>query len=240
MNARRLLPLLFAAVLAGCTQTTERPAPDVPFADAAVGVEQAWWRACFRMPFDAQGEPRWATDLLLADRVAGPALARHRRDIALWRFHRRAGRDGVGHQFSVLFYSDAATATRMLAELQQHPLLPALVAEGALTRLIAPCGGYESPQAIEGTSDPGWAPQLQRTWPYYIMGVSAHWLALIREVGADLPPPPEQPAELLAHYARIGERISAVWRGQGQHAYLHHLSALFGYEPLLIQKYIGF
>jgi hypothetical protein len=34
----------------------------------------------------------------------------------------------------------------------------------------------------------------------------------------------------------VNDRVSALWRGHGQHVYLHHLNALFGYAPLVIRE----
>lgn len=230
---------LLAAGLLGCARQplTQQP-PPVPAAGRITPSElpeHYWWRACFRMPFDEHGEPRWSLDLLLAERLAAPALRRHAAQIPLWRFHRRAAKDAVGHQFSLLFYSDKATADRLFAELAQDPLLPALIDRQYLTRLISPCGDPQPRRPLEATSDPSWDIRLQRTWPHFIMGVSAHWLALIEEVGAQFPAESDAPDALLARYGRIQEEIDAIWREEGQHAYLHHLNALFGYRPLLIR-----
>ena len=72
---------------------------------------------------------------------------------------------------------------------------------------------------------------MQRAWPHFIMGVSQLWLELIREIeqaGADWP------EELEARYAAIGEELDALWRHQGGHALLHHLSAVFGYREVQV------
>jgi hypothetical protein len=42
--------------------------------------------------------------------------------------------------------------------------------------------------------------------------------------------------ELLAHYRGVDEELNRQWRDFGQHAYLHHLSALFGYQPVRIKR----
>jgi hypothetical protein len=30
--------------------------------------------------------------------------------------------------------------------------------------------------------------------------------------------------------------VDGLWRGNAQHAWLHHLNALFGYQPVLIRE----
>jgi hypothetical protein len=34
----------------------------------------------------------------------------------------------------------------------------------------------------------------------------------------------------------VDERVTTLWRDHGQHVYLHHLNALFGYQPLVIRE----
>lgn len=231
--------ILLALLLAGCSLPARQPSAALPNANAlepAGSQEQRWWRACFRLPFDDQQQPRWSLDALLAEQVAAPSLRRHAAQIRLWRFHRRATEDAVGHQFSLLFYSDAGTADALFAELQEHPLTAELLASRQLSQLLTPCGPPDQDQgAIAASSDPSWDPRLQQTWPYFSMGVSAHWLALIEEVGRTIPLESNDSAALLRRYQRIQQEIDEIWREDGQHAYLHHLNALFGYQPLLMR-----
>ena len=46
--------------------------------------------------------------------------------------------------------------------------------------------------------------------------------------------------KLLEQYRKVDEKITEKWRNEGQHALLHHLSAVFGYEPMLIKKELVF
>jgi hypothetical protein len=73
---------------------------------------------------------------------------------------------------------------------------------------------------------------MQRAWPYYIMGVSRLWLELVREYGqaGNLPRSPE------ARYAAINQKIDQLWRDEGGHALLHHLSAVFGYQEVAVVR----
>lgn len=244
MNLLRLAAWVWIALCAaGCARQPLQPDSGLMppgYATVTAHTGHAWYRACFWMPFDEADAPRWAMDLLLADRVAGPAIARHADAIPLWRFHRRAARDVTGHRFSLLFYADAATAEQLFVELEADPLLPTLVTAGYLLGMKRQCAADPFGSGPEASSDHDWDVRLQRTWPYFIMGVSAHWLALIGEVGAEVPLASTAPDALLERYARIGDEIDAIWRAQGQHAYLHHLSALFGYQPLSVETLIQF
>jgi len=64
------------------------------------------------------------------------------------------------------------------------------------------------------------------------MGASRMWLALVSQHADPSPAPPAGFAEMDAAYARADAAVTAVWRDEGRHAFLHHLNALFGYEPL--------
>ena len=45
---------------------------------------------------------------------------------------------------------------------------------------------------------------------------------------------------LLADYATVHQQVVSVWENNGQHAFFHHISAVFGYEPLIIHHRIQF
>jgi hypothetical protein len=233
---RRVPALLGLCVLAACA-TPPRPAVLMPAIGMANGdgQPQRWHASCFRLRLDDAQRPVWATDLLLADRVAAPVMRAHAGDISLWRFHRRAAQDGAGHQFSVLLYTSDAVYADMHAQFEAHPAVQMLKAAGRLDTLIKDCRAAQIRPEIEATSDPAWDPAIQRTWPYFIMGVSASWLALIQDLARQTAVDEAHP---LDSYAAFDRRISELWGGQGQHAYLHHLSGIYGYKPLRIQTWI--
>ncbi|MEK6805210.1 MAG: hypothetical protein AABY95_01000 [Pseudomonadota bacterium] len=195
-----------------------------------------WWQAAFRMPFDEKGTPRWMADLFLAHQVIAPQIKAHAGKIPLWRFHRRAAPDAAGHQFSLIFYTDKQTAQALFTEIQNSPAVTRLIAQDSLDKVVTQCWGGTCDSALEATSDRSWDAPLQRTWPYFMMGASVHWLALIEEVAAEVPAEPDQTGDPLTRYGLIQDKINALWNAQGQHAYLHHLNALFGYEPLQIRN----
>jgi hypothetical protein len=43
----------------------------------------------------------------------------------------------------------------------------------------------------------------------------------------------ENGGSLQAEYQRAQEHLSALWKVHGSHALLHHLNALFAYQPVL-------
>lgn len=232
-----LLGLLLVLLLQACATARPPPAAASPLpvtAPAAPVSGQVWWQAAFRLADDEAGATRWALDLLLADQIVAPLLREHGARVSLWRLHRRAAADAAGHQFSLIFRTDAATAEALFAAIRASPLRARLVERGYLRELVTQCFGGPCDGAPGATSDRRWDPRLAAAWPYFIMGVSAHWLALIGEVGAQLPPAADGVDAQLARYEQIQAQVTALWQRQGEHAYLHHLNALFGYEPMQI------
>ena len=234
-----ILALAFVLALSACTRvvTVRAPMEDLPTASLdATGDGEAWWSIAFIMDWDRQEEPAWHLDTLLADQICAPALAESRSHVRLWRFHRRAGHDKTGHRFSLLVYTDEQTADDLYGRVRENSVLRWLesderVTSVTLTRMHAP-----EPPSIAGSSDSAWPPEIQASWPWYIMGVSQTWLSLIDQVKAEDPFEDTSTAALLDYYATVNDRVSALWRNHGQHVYLHHLNALFGYAPLVIRE----
>jgi len=91
---------------------------------------------------------------------------------------------------------------------------------------------------IEDTSDGNWSPPIKKSWPFYIMGVSEMWLNLIREVASQTSwgKTPATVEAQLRFYEQVNASIEQMWKEEGQHAFLHHLNAIFGYEPLMVRE----
>lgn len=237
---RPSLGLVVAILLAGgCAAPAPKTDWQVPVDDAtaAGAAARRWYSTCFRFTDRAQGRPEWALDLLVADRVAGPALEAHAGDIALWRFHRRAAPDPAGHQFTLLAFTSPDTADALRARFEADPTLARLREAGWLGAVLHGCRADQAKPAPGATSDPAWDASIQASWPWFIMGVSASWLELVRAIARDIPPDEADP---LPGYRAIDARIERLWADQGQHAYLHHLSAVFGYRPLKIETWMRY
>ncbi len=192
------------------------------------------------MPRGADGSSNWDADLLLAHKVIGPALLEHTDTLPLWRFHRRSAADAAGHQFSFIFFSDTATADAIFRWLESEPLIGALQQRGLLINVLRQHNAVDAADDLAGTSDPNWTPMLQRQWPSFIMGVSATWLGLIEEALPAAAEEHETIDDLLGRYSHANRAIGNLWANEGQHAFLHHLSAVFGYKPMKIRKAIQF
>jgi len=198
--------------------------------------EKQWCSIRFKVTWPSHNPPSWPVDLLLAHRVVEPVLTEFNQWIPFWRFHRRAARDVTGHQFSFMFYAPRLVAADIYRSIRKNRILVALLSE----KLIEDIKFDDSPRYpdIENRSDLNWPLKLQKAWPAYIMGVSAMWLELIHlHVGevesTDI-------NVMLQSYRKTNESIDNVWIHEGQHAFLHHLNAIFGYKPLIIKKRMGF
>ena len=199
-----------------------------------------WWKCRFKIVWPDGERPDGAVDLLLAHAVVAPVLSQFGDKISFWRFHRRAARDAAGHQFSFLFYGSPATASSVFGALEKSEVLQKAVTARIVQKTILDDPASPRRPGIGDTSDPNWSPEIQRRWPAFIMGVSAFWLGLIIET---LPPSQELSEDVrqkLSAYRHAGNEITKKWRNEGQHALLHHLNAVFGYEPMLIRKTLSF
>ncbi len=224
-----------ALVCTGCAYTPPSAVPAVT--GLGTRIEDArWFSSCFRMPLGDDGAPRWAVDLALADRVLAPLLATHQAHLGLWRFHRRAGNDVAGHQFSLLVYVSAERYAQMRQAIDGSTALRAMIESGLVREVVHECRAPQQLPLVEATSDPAWDPALQRAWPYFIMGVSASWLALVQEF-ADAA---GTETDVLTKYQKVEARINKLWGLQGRHAFLHHLSAVYGYQPLRMEQWLRF
>lgn len=218
----------------------------VPVDKKAVQNDQhmSWWAYRYRIAWPEEDErPDYAVDLLLAHALVRPVLLKNSEKLLWWRFHRRASRQPPGHQFSFLFYSDRETATDVIKMLDDSSLLGRLRENGMVQETVSSDTYKRQNSAIEAYSDRAWSPVIQRTWPSYIMGVSAYWLALIDELMIEQADSQDATVKdtvklsnMLEDYRRIDEEITLLWKKEGQHVLLHHLSAVFGYKPMTLRK----
>lgn len=241
----RAVLLLLLFVTTGCTSFGQVQKQEIkPVTSAALPSGNGWWFARFRMKWPPDTQAVWYMDLYLAHQVIMPLLEQHKNDISLWRFHRRAARDKAGRQFSFIFYSSPQTAQSIFNLLKTNRQVNNLKFADVIDQET-----YDNPARItrpkiEDTSDKKWPVSIQKTWPYYIMGVSQMWLDLISEVTKEHleNTSPASLEEIEAFYQQVNETITKLWQKEGRHAFMHHLNALFGYEPLIYyeKRYLTF
>lgn len=228
--------LLLLAIVAGCSSLGQVQTRQVkPLKPRVLPAGYGWWHASFRLHWPPDTKPTWYMDLYLAHQVILPQLKQYENEIYLWRFHRRAGRDDAGRMFSFIFYASPQTAENVLNGIKFDPSLDKLKLAGVIDH-----AGFDDPAKItrpniEDTGDKRWPTSLQKAWPYYIMGASQMWLNLIAEIAAEnlTDKAPASIAEIETFYQQVNETITELWQKEGRHAFMHHLNALFEYEPLI-------
>ncbi len=202
----------------------------------AEDTDSGWWHARYRFSWPAGKEPSWHLDALAANEIIKPTLERHRKEILLWRFHRRASRDAAGHQLSFIFFTSSSKAQQVFDDLDSREVLERLESNGDLVLTRYDEVQKNKKPGVEDTSDPHWPLDLQKVWPWFIMGVSETWLGLIAQKAEKLPLKANDSnmEELKGAYVTIHDQVSERWRNHGAHAFVHHLNALFGYEPFQV------
>ncbi len=231
MNSYRQLVIVFLLCgVWGCAPIQPQPV-EVQAVEGDLPEAQGWWYARFRIARPDGAAPRWHIGTLLAGEVIAPVFDTHYRDIMIWRVHRRAGNDDHGHVFSFIFYSTPQGAQRIYSDIADNPVLARLRAAGTVSWVGFDDVRKVTRPAIEDTSDGNWSLPVQQTWPALIMGASRMWLDLVGVLAAAH----ADEADLERRYELVQRDLNSIWAEQGQHAMLHHLSALFAYEPLLIR-----
>ncbi len=197
----------------------------------ALPAAKGWWYARFHIPRPAGEATRWYMGSLLGGEVIVPVFVAHYQDVHIWRIHRRAAYDTLGHVFSFIFYSTPQAAKRIYHSIENHVLVQNLLQNGRLTKVAFDDVSRITRPNIEDTSDDHWPLSVQRTWPSMIMGISRMWLDLVSELASR----ETDDSDIEAKYRNVQNKITLIWREQGQHAMLHHLNAVYAYQPLLIR-----
>ena len=238
---RILAIVTFGLMLSACASSVSTRSPDT-FEPPAVSPDPglanlAWWQLRFKLSWPPDEPPDFSGHLLIAEQVLLPQIIKHQEALPLWRFHRRAGRDGAGHQFSLIFLADEKTATNIGDAIGSDELVAWLKQNGMLENTSLGRRGPEELAKLEETSDPVWPIEMQRSWPWFIMGVSTAWLMQVQDISQRQGLPETATyTELHDHYRRVSATMDAQWRDFGQHAYLHHLNAVYGYQPIKIRS----
>lgn len=217
---------------------------DVDAPKTELASKARWWQASFQINWDQQSQPSWHFGPYIAEQVVSPLLKKHSNDILIWRFHRRAVPDTAGHRFSFLFFTGDEAARSIKRTIEKNTVLEKLIADRSILTVGIKPYAKEGGTEVFSTSDPSWTPIMQSSWPYFLMGLSQTWLsqcvqysnkieleAITEKAGSRL-----KVEDLEDHYKSVQTELTKIWREQGRHAYLHHLNAIYAYQPLY-QRY---
>jgi len=225
---------IFLHFLTGCAGTTPPVASKPVERQAAAPGAAGWWYARFRMVWSENSEADWSLDTLIADRIVSPVLQRYRNHIRLWRFHRRAAPDQAGHQFSFIFYASPQTAQQIYHDIDRNVLLDRLKDDGKIRQVVYDDTNEIGRPNYEDTSDKHWPMIIQKSWPHFIQGASRMWLELVQTLAQEAQQ--RHPEDLYAVYQDVQAAVNKLWLDQGGHVFLHHLSALYAYQPVVVTE----
>ena len=196
--------------------------------------KKGWWQIGFHRDYENSDEVQWYYDTFIAFKIIKPVISQ-RRDLNLWRFHRRAVPDKSGHKFSFIFYTNREVGEKIYQVVNNDPVAKQLLAEKHIDRVSFYGINNELRSDIESTSDKKWPIELQKTWPYFIMGVSQTWLGLVEYYQYNLELDDDSDlSEQLEGFKQVSADVDIIWEKSGSHAFLHHLNALFAYQELYI------
>lgn len=228
---RLILLVSMMLMISSCTSVTPAGEPGLGNKSDETGSGQGWWYASFRFAWPEGSRPQWYRDVMVAHRVIAPVLDEFHGQIKLWRIHRRAGRDGAGHRFSFIFYSEADTARQIYDTIEADPDLTLFRDIGMVTQVQ-----FDDPSIIrrpnlQDTSDPAWPKSIQKNWPWYIQGVSEMWLALVNDLAQKF----TNDSLEAEGYLMVQKSLNHLWAHNARHAFLHHLNAVYAYQPFMTQ-----
>lgn len=236
--ATAIIACLAVILAAGCATRGVKLQQPYAWGQEPEDGDYSWHHLRLRWHWPEGEQPDWSLDLLAADLILSDLIAARRDALPLWRFHRRAARTPAGHQFSFIFYTTPRTARDIRYAVSEHPVTGKLMEQGLLEKvyLTRPDG----PERLSATSDPGWPQSIQSTWPVFIMGVSQAWLALVEFHAGDTTTLDEDLAKAKRRYRKTSDKVDSLWFEHAQHAYMHHLSGVFGYKPVWLRQRVRF
>ncbi len=184
-----------------------------------------WIQYKYRFNDDPEN-PDWWMDLFLTDTAFRDIIEKYKPE--LWRFHRRSGKDSIGHQLSLLCYMNKKKAEDMYIELTNHHSINILAEHGrmksSLLEIMEP--------GIEKTSDINWSDEMQKSWPYFACGACQMIIELMDHIPKYKKPSIDSVFEI---YNPLNDELEDIFTSNAAHAFIHHLSALFGYAPIQLR-----
>lgn len=230
--------LLLLLLQMGCTASRPEFNTVVSGMDTSKASSLSWHHLRFKWQWAEEKTPDWHLDLLIAHQVLANIIEQHRESIPLWRFHRRAAPDIAGHQFSFIFYSPKETRVLIQQAIDSHPVVGSLLENQRLDKAWITTPKHSS--RLSATSDANWPKKLQSTWPAFIMGVSQTWLGLIESHVKTASVANLNMEKKIKRYRQVSDKLNELWAEYAQHAFFHHISGVFGYEPLIMRKRLRF
>lgn len=233
MTIHKILLIFFVSVLSACAQEVTPINTSLQPVEITVNdTDKAWYAARFSFNWEQGQEPDWYLGTLIAGEVIVPLLPQYADQITCWRVHRRAAAgDQAGHVFSFIFYSSKASAANIYQSIQSDGLLLQLQKQHKLIMISYDSVKPKTMTNLADTSDSVWPETVRQSWPYFMMGASQMWLTQVQDFKQEM----QNIHELEQRYKIIQSKLSSLWQKQGDRVLLHHLSALYAYQPVQIR-----
>lgn len=203
--------------------------------------EKGWWKATFNISWEERREapPSWHIDLFLLDNIVRHIVEKHSQEIELWQIHRRANRDfydKTGHELEFRFWSTIDGAKKVFRTLKKNSIIGKLIKSNILNYYSDNMKTTKSLGIFTDICDQRWPDEVKACWPFFAMGVSRSLLELVGSISSQLVVYKKRQniIEQADNYIQVSEKINELWANNSEHAFFHHLSAMFGYLPFSI------
>ena len=200
-----------------------------------------WQNFNFKINWAENTQPKWWVDIYLVDLVVRTVVENFKKDITLWRIHRRALRDKSGHELALICFCEQSVANKIHNFIFTNKFLEVAVGFGLIDKFTWEEKSKNNKLNINDLSDKAWPPALQKSWPYFICGTSEMFLELIEQVKITLALEKLDIEKLSSlyiaenYFSRLNNTLLSIWKIHGSHAYFHHLNSIFGYAPMIVQ-----
>ena len=191
-----------------------------------------WYSFNFNISWDAQERPKTWVDIFIIDTIVREVILQKKSEILLWRIHRRWARDVHGHELTFDCFTNEEAASEVEKTIRDSHAFEVLHERGGLVNGLKVIPGETDTRGL--TYKENWPESLKKAWPYYINGCCEMFLHLIdalrggNNVPADI-------SEAEQYYTRVNNELVQIWQHYGSDSFFHHVSGIFGYEPLYAQ-----
>jgi hypothetical protein len=200
--------------------------------------ELKWWHLWFQIkqPPQDQGIAYPIFDLIIAHKLIKPEIDKYENSILSWHFFRRWDKDEAGHVFSFYFYCSEKIKNEICLDIEDNNVYKIL----KNLDLIIKKDCVEKPKDKSGNYIwDNWPRSVNKNFPLFIHSISKYWLDLIDEIKEFIPVSKMDPQtfeEIQLYYQQIEANLNNEWLYRGSHFTLHHISAIFGYQPTIVDR----
>lgn len=159
-------------------------------------------------------------------------INKYNKDILHWRFHRRFNEDKAGHIFKLFVFTDKSIGQQVKTDIDTN-----LLSKLLLTHRILKSIDWKEENKSDGLNDKvegildaqKWTIEIKKSWIHFAEGVSKLMMDWILLYDAPKIDSNTNFTEIDKRYKTIQDDFEGKILKDGQHAFIHHLDAFFGY-----------